>query len=397
MTTRFEKRRWAITRTRRKAIALVFTWFLLTWLWARTLTTTSSDSTIIGKDVDDIAVNDSEPVPSLDGIYELIKRRVHEDDVSRIHLEFRRPSKTGEESFEWQVIKTEISDRTSAYLRGTSLSSLTKGLGDLFEKHCMVSLVSWADWSRPSKPCFVVTQSELPLEGHMISRFRYRYGWNAVTFSYSTTYWNWTRYERELDWLALRGLNLLLAHEGQEYLLDKTLRNYVGDDCINHFFTHQTYLAWNRMGNIHSLAGPPDREYLKERFELQLQILSRMKQLGIQPVLPGSNGFVPRSFPSAICEPKLWSGFSKSTSSVCRPKDILKLHKLIQSFAETQLIEYKHVLNAHQPVHFSSDMFNENPVGESAQATLTELGRTVVKAHRDAARLHGFLVCHVVE
>ena len=37
---------------------------------------------------------------------------------------------------------------------------------------------------------------------------------NVVTASYSTAFWGWSRWERELDWAALHGVNLPLAHEG---------------------------------------------------------------------------------------------------------------------------------------------------------------------------------------
>lgn len=45
---------------------------------------------------------------------------------------------------------------------------------------------------------------------------RYRYYQNVCTQSYSFVWWDWARWEREIDWMALNGINLALAWSGQE-------------------------------------------------------------------------------------------------------------------------------------------------------------------------------------
>jgi len=45
---------------------------------------------------------------------------------------------------------------------------------------------------------------------------RFRYYQNVCTFSYSSVWWDWPRWEREIDWMALNGINLPLAFTGQE-------------------------------------------------------------------------------------------------------------------------------------------------------------------------------------
>ena len=39
---------------------------------------------------------------------------------------------------------------------------------------------------------------------------------NVVTASYSSAFWDWRRWEREIDWMALHGVNLQLAFTGAE-------------------------------------------------------------------------------------------------------------------------------------------------------------------------------------
>jgi alpha-N-acetylglucosaminidase len=40
-----------------------------------------------------------------------------------------------------------------------------------------------------------------------------------VTFSYTTAFWTWEDWESQLDWMALRGVNLPLAWVGQEKII----------------------------------------------------------------------------------------------------------------------------------------------------------------------------------
>ena len=37
---------------------------------------------------------------------------------------------------------------------------------------------------------------------------------NVCTMSYSAVFWDWARWEREIDWMALQGYNLPLAFTG---------------------------------------------------------------------------------------------------------------------------------------------------------------------------------------
>ena len=42
----------------------------------------------------------------------------------------------------------------------------------------------------------------------------YRYNMNVCTFGYSYAHWDWKRWEREIDWMALNGINMHLAFVG---------------------------------------------------------------------------------------------------------------------------------------------------------------------------------------
>ena len=44
-----------------------------------------------------------------------------------------------------------------------------------------------------------------------------------VTASYSSAFWDWRRWEREIDWMALHGVNLPLAFTGVLHLRPVTI------------------------------------------------------------------------------------------------------------------------------------------------------------------------------
>ena len=43
-----------------------------------------------------------------------------------------------------------------------------------------------------------------------------RYDFNYCTYSYTMAFWDWERWEKEIDWMALHGINMPLAAVGQE-------------------------------------------------------------------------------------------------------------------------------------------------------------------------------------
>lgn len=49
---------------------------------------------------------------------------------------------------------------------------------------------------------------------------------NAVSSSYTFAWWDWERWEKEIDWMALQGINLPLAFTGQESIWQKVFQNF---------------------------------------------------------------------------------------------------------------------------------------------------------------------------
>ena len=52
----------------------------------------------------------------------------------------------------------------------------------------------------------------------------YSYYMNVCTLTYTSWNWDWERWEQEIDWMALHGINLVLAYTGREYVYRKIWR-----------------------------------------------------------------------------------------------------------------------------------------------------------------------------
>ncbi|KAK3035799.1 hypothetical protein RJ639_034615 [Escallonia herrerae] len=80
----------------------------------------------------------------------------------------------------------------------------------------------------------------------------WNYYQNAVSSSYTFAWWDWARWEKEIDWMALQGINLPLAFTGQEAIWQKVFEKFnISGPDLGDFFGGPAFLAWSRMGNLH--------------------------------------------------------------------------------------------------------------------------------------------------
>lgn len=177
-------------------------------------------------------------------------------------------------------------------IKGSTLSALTTGIGWYLNHYAGINL----SWSFPKTDLSTVF---LPLpaeEERHTTDAPYRHYMNYCTFSYSTTPWDWDRWQQEIDWMALRGVNLPLQIVGVEEVWRRTLKEFgYNSDEINSFVAGPAYQAWFQMGNVEGIGGPNPDWWYNRQAELGSKINERMRSLGMTPVLPGIY-FVPSSF-----------------------------------------------------------------------------------------------------
>jgi alpha-N-acetylglucosaminidase len=148
---------------------------------------------------------------------------------------------------------------------------------------------------------------------------RYRHYFNVCTFGYTTVWWDWNRWQREIDWMALHGINQPLAMNGTEAIWQRVWKSYgLSDADLAPFFTGPAFLPWHRMGNVNGHGGPLPQHWMDSQRELQKKILVRERELGMTPVTPAFSGFLPEAFAKAHPDSRIrkssgWCGFEPTT------------------------------------------------------------------------------------
>lgn len=144
---------------------------------------------------------------------------------------------------------------------------------------------------------------------------------NFCTFSYSTAYWDWHEWEREIDWMALHGVTMPLNLVGHEAVLQLAYsRHGMTDEEIRTFLGGPGYLPFVYMGCLDSFAGPLSADWIQRHLELGRRILERERALGMTPVLPAFTGHLPRQLAPAGSPTRQWQGM---TTTVLDPEDPL--------------------------------------------------------------------------
>lgn len=179
-------------------------------------------------------------------------------------------------------------------LAGTSASELTAGVGFYLREFCNLTI----GWPRGGGSSLALPKS-WPVFGTKMTRSRnvpWSYAMNVCTHSYSFVWYDWKAWESFIDWMALSGINLVLAMTGQEEVQYKVFSKFgLSDSDIRSWFNGPAFLTWSRGQNEYGagIAGPLPRSWMQAQHALQIQILARYRSLGIVGQLPGFQGNVP--------------------------------------------------------------------------------------------------------
>src|SRR5581483_3612749 len=139
--------------------------------------------------------------------------------------------------------------------------------------------------------------------GRVQSPFAHRAYLNTCTFGYTTPWWDWPRWRREIDWMAVQGIDMPLAMEGQEFVWRALWREEgLSEAELAAYFSGPAFTPWQRMGNIEGHRAPLPAAWIDKKRDLQTKILAAMRELGMSPILPAFAGYVPKAF--ALKHPK---------------------------------------------------------------------------------------------
>ncbi|MDL2223106.1 alpha-N-acetylglucosaminidase [Bacteroidales bacterium OttesenSCG-928-M11] len=279
-----------------------------------------------------------------------------------------------EDSADGKDYFTITSENNKPKIIGNSYLSVASGI-HWYLKYQANVLLTWnnltTDLSQVTFP--VPTQSETRK-----TDMKYRYYLNYCTYSYSMAFWDWDRWEKEIDWMALHGINMPLALVGTEVVWRNVLVNNLGytKSEANEFIAGPAYQAWFLMNNLEGWGGPNPDQWYDEQENLQKQIVSRMRELEIEPVLAGYSGMVPHNIKSKkgwnISNPGTWCNFQ-------RPGFLLPTDSHFNEMAEYYYNAMKELYGT--SAYYSMDPFHEG--GNTSGVNLNQAFKAVYNAMKE--------------
>jgi alpha-N-acetylglucosaminidase len=293
--------------------------------------------------------------------YELIKRVIPQKAAYFVVKEIK--AENGKDVFEIESKNNKI------ILSGSNGVAIASALYYYLTEYCHCQ-VTWngTNLNLPAKLPLVAAKI------HKNTPYQYRYYLNYCTYSYSMAWWDWKRWEKEIDWMAMHGINMPLGITGQEYTWYQVYKDMgFTDQDMKAFFTGPAYFGWFYMGNIDAWDGPLPMSWINSHKDMQVKILQRERELGIKPVLPAFTGHVPPSFKAHFPQAKLkqtnWNnGFADTYILDSEDPMFAEIGKKFLQ-AQTKIYGTDHL--------YSADTFNENEPPSSDPEFLSKLSARV--------------------
>ena len=254
-------------------------------------------------------------------------------------------------------------------IRGNNYVSIASGI-NWYLKYSVGVHLTWNSMHASLPATLPLVQG---VERHTTD-IKHRYYLNYCTLSYSMAFWDWKRWEQELDWMALHGINLCLDIVGTDVVWRNVLLKlgYTKDEA-NEFVAGPAFQAWWLMNNLEGWGGPNSDNWYQQRERLQKQIMKRMKELGINVCLPGYSGMVPHDAKERLCldvaDPGKWNDYKRPAF----------LQPTSKRFAEIASIYYKEQQRLYGKADFySMDPFHEG--GNAGGVDLRKAGEAIMGA-----------------
>lgn len=211
-------------------------------------------------------------------------------------------------------------------------------------------------------------------------RGRYRVYMNYCTVSYSAAFWDWERWQREIDFMAMNGINMPLSVVGLEAVWYNTLRKHGFTDLeARGFLAGPAHAAWQWMQNLQSYGGPLPMSWIESHERLGRDIIRRERELGMQPIQQGFSGYVPRELKAkypqaAIRLQPSWCGF-KGVAQL-DPTD-----SLFQVIGRDFLEEQRRLYGSYGA--YAADPFHESAPPVDTPEYLHAVGQSIHRLFRD--------------
>lgn len=252
-----------------------------------TIRTGTIDEILDIQDFDDTRY--AEPITEqeiIDNVYGIIGRTVGEEYEDWFSFELADNTLNDNDYYEVSMKDGKV------HITGNDGVSLASGVNWYYKNKCHVNISEQANQTR-------MPDSIVSVEGvvRKESPYKIRYGMNYCTIDYTFAFFGADEWQKENDFLALNGINVVLDLAGQEAVWIKFLQNfgYSYDDAKD-WIAGPAYYAWQFMDNMETFGGPVSDGWVKDRLEMARENQRWKRSLGMQTVLQGYAGMVPTNF-----------------------------------------------------------------------------------------------------
>ena len=296
------------------------------------------------------------------------------------HL-LERIDKGASKKFKTELVKSDkdffeidqAKSSTPIIIRGNSWVNIAVGINWYLKYYAGINLT----WNNMSAKLPAKLPEVAKKERHETD-LTLRYDFNYCTFSYSMAFWDWNRWQKEIDWMALHGVNMPLAAVGEECVWrNMLLKLGYTEEEIGKFISGPAFFAWWEMNNLEGWGGPLPLSWYKQQEILQKKILANMKEWGMHPVLPGYCGMMPHDAKQKlglnVTDGGLWNGYQRPAN--LSPTD--------SRFSEIADLYYKELTKLFgKAEYYSMDPFHES--NDDASIDYAKAGKVLMEAMKRA-------------
>ncbi len=298
---------------------------------------------------------------STKAIYDLIER-ITPGYSSQYQIEYIDSTKDGEDCFEIDYLDKKV------ILRGNNHVSLATAFNWYLKYSCKAQLSWFGD------QLYLPSILPQPKKERRTINGKYRVNFNYCTISYTAPWWDWERWQREIDFMAMNSINMPLQTIGLDAVWYETLLDMgFTDKEARSFLVLPAHQAWQWMPNIESIGGGLPLSWIESHKELAKKIYARQLELGMQPIQQAFTGYVPKllkeKYPNAkIAQQPEWYGFEGV--SQLDPLDPL-FKKMGAIFMKNQ----KELFGNHGV--YAADPFHESTPPDNSKEYLQKVGKVI--------------------
>ena len=302
-------------------------------------------------------------------VYQLIER-VTPGYAAQFDLQIIPPTDEGEDVFEVAPGRDG-----KIVLKGNNAIALATAFNQYLKYTCNAHLSWCGDQLALPK---ALKQPEAAMRDTINGK--YRVYLNYCTVSYTAAYWDWERWQREIDFMAMNGINMPLMPIGLDAVWYNTLLKHgFSDEEARGFLAAPGHAAWQWMQNLQGYGGPLPKSWIDKHIVLAKQILARERELGMKPIQQGFSGYVPRElaekYPQAkIMQQPRWCNFEGSAQ--LDPTD-----PLFASLGRDFLEEEKKLFGTSG--FYAADPFHESKPPVDTPEYLSAVGKAIYRLLKD--------------